>query len=220
MSGPISELLPYLAALAAALAGSLHCAGMCGPLRLLCTDVKGARWKYQTGRGVAYGSLGALAGGVGFVLPLWALLLLLALGLLGSILNLPTIPAWGRFRRYLLQWGSNSPFLLGMSSGLLPCGLLHGWVAAAAATGHPLQGALLLSMLWAGSIPALELGPALLRSPLEKLRRKFPKSLKAALICIVLLPLAMRLPELMGKPAMLVPLQHCHAPEKTEKSPK
>jgi uncharacterized protein len=214
LSAPTSELLTLsalLAAFAAALAGSLHCAGMCGPLRLLCSNVSGASWKYQAGRGLAYGLLGALAGGVGFVLPLWALLPLLLLGFLGSSLNLPSVPAWTKVRRYLLRVGSNSPFLLGLSSGLLPCGLLHGWAAAAAATAHPIHGALLLGMLWAGSLPALELGPTLLRAPLEKLRRKFPKALKAALIGIALLPLAMRLPERMGKPPVL-PVHHCHAP--------
>lgn len=212
MSAPTPELLTFaalLAAFAAALAGSLHCAGMCGPLRLLCADVKGARWKYQAGRGMAYALLGALAGGIGFVLPLWALLLLLSLGILGSFFQLPIIPAWAVCRRYLLQLGSKSPFLLGLSSGLLPCGLLHGWVAAAAASGHPVHGALLLGMLWAGSFPALEIAPALLSTPLGKLQRRFPKSLKAGLICMALLPLAMRLPEKLGKPSVL-PMEHCH----------
>ncbi len=221
MSVPTPELLTLsalLAAFAAALAGSLHCAGMCGPLRLLCSDVKGARWKYQVGRGVAYGSLGALAGGAGYVLPLWILLLLLLLGLSGTLLNLPSVPIWTSSRRHLLQLGMNGPFLLGLSSGLLPCGLLHVWVAAAAATGQPLHGALLLGMLWAGSLPALEFGPALLKSPLEKIQRKFPKTLKAALVGIALLPLAMRLPELLGKAAIL-PVQHCHTAQKIQNRP-
>ncbi len=193
MSALTPEHLPYLAALAAALAGSLHCAGMCGPLRLLCAEVPGARWKYQLGRGMAYASLGALAGGIGFSLPLWVLLPLVVLGLAASFLNLPSLPGWTTFRRHVQRLGSGSPFLLGLSSGLLPCGLLHGWLAAAAASGHPLRGALLLGMLWAGSLPALELGPLVLRRPLAALNRKFPVALKVLLVGIALLPLAMRL---------------------------
>lgn len=212
MSVPTPELLTLpalLAAFAAALAGSLHCAGMCGPLRLLCSDANGARWKYQAGRGLAYGVLGAVAGSIGFVLPLWALLLLLTLGFLGSVLPSASLPGWSRVRRTVLQVGSQSPFLLGLTSGLLPCGLLHGWVGAAAASGHPLHGALLLGMLWAGSLPALEAGPTLLKMPLQKLQRSFPKSLKIGLVLIALFPLAMRLPQLLAKP-LAEPAQHCH----------
>lgn len=191
MSAPYLELLPLAAALVAALGGSLHCAVMCGPLRLLTIGVKGAPWKYQAGRALAYASLGAAAGGLGFVLPWWALAAVIAAGFALSVLRVELFPG---FRARVLRAGASCPFFLGLASGLLPCGLLHGWVAAAAATAHPLQGAALLLVLWLGSTPALELAPGLLRKPLAKLKARHPRALTAVLLAAALLPLAMRIP--------------------------
>lgn len=191
MSAPYLELLPLAAALIAALGGSLHCAMMCGPMRLLSIGVKGAPWKYQAGRALAYASLGAAAGGLGLVLPLWGLVLVIALGFVLSFLR---VELFSGFRARLLRAGAASPFFLGLASGLLPCGLLHGWVAAAAASGHPLQGAALLLVLWAGSTPALELAPGILRKPIAKLKARHPRALAAVLLAAALVPLAMRVP--------------------------
>jgi len=209
LSGPISDSLPYFAALSAAVAGSLHCAGMCGPLRLLCNNVSGARWKYQAGRGLAYALLGTIAGGVGFVLPLWALLTLVLIGGAGALLKLPSLPYWASLRKSLLRIGSTSPFLLGLSSGLLPCGLLHGWLVAAAATGRPEQGAILLSLLWVGSLPALETTPFVLGKPIGKLNRRFPRAVKLSLLAVALLPLALRL-SIKADASLSVDSPHCH----------
>lgn len=46
-------------------------------------------------------------------------------------------------------------YLLGISLGFLPCGLLYGSLAAAAASGQPLAGALAMLAFTAGTIPAL-----------------------------------------------------------------
>ena len=46
-------------------------------------------------------------------------------------------------------------YLLGVSLGFLPCGLLYGGLAAAAASGQPLAGALAMLAFTAGTIPAL-----------------------------------------------------------------
>lgn len=191
MSAPYLELLPLAAALVAALGGSLHCAVMCGPLRLLSAGVKGAPWKYQLGRALAYGALGAAAGGLGFVLPWWALVALIVLGFALSVLR---VEMFSGLRARLLRAGAASPFFLGLASGLLPCGLLHGWVAAAAASAHPLQGAALMLTLWLGSTPALELAPGLLRRPIAALRARHPRALTAVLLAAALVPLAMRIP--------------------------
>lgn len=208
MSALTTSLLPYLAALVAALGGSLHCAVMCGPLRLLSTQNPGSSWKYQAGRGLAYGILGCIAGGLGFVLPLWALLFVVGIGLLGSVLPSPALPRWQKLRRRALLAGSASPFFLGLSSGLLPCGLLHGWVAAAAATAHPLSGAILLGLLWAGSLPALELGPAIFGKSLTGLNQRHPNLVKVALVLVALVPLFLRIPTVAATPS--TPPAHCH----------
>lgn len=210
MSALPLELLPLSAALIAALAGSLHCAGMCGPLRLLCSGVKGSPWKYQAGRGLAYGLLGAAAGGLGFVLPWWMLVAVIATGLALSLLR---VELFSGLRHRLLRAGSAGPFFLGLASGLLPCGLLHGWVAAAAASGRPAQGAALLLVLWAGSTPALELAPGLLRKPLQAMRARHPRVLTAVLLAAALAPLAMRIPGARhhgGAPTAAAPVAQCH----------
>ena len=46
---------------------------------------------------------------------------------------------------------------LGMVNGLLPCGLVYGWLAAAATTGGAATGALTLAVFGLGTIPALAL---------------------------------------------------------------
>jgi len=64
----------------ASLLGSLHCAGMCGPLMLATTEIaplgaKGAtarppRWAYHLGRALAYLALGIAAGSLGATIDL------------------------------------------------------------------------------------------------------------------------------------------------------
>ena len=48
-------------------------------------------------------------------------------------------------------------FGLGMVNGLLPCGLVYGVLALAAATGSPLRGALTMAVFGVATIPALYL---------------------------------------------------------------
>ena len=47
------------------------------------------------------------------------------------------------------------PIAFGISSALLPCGWLYGFVALAAATGTPVRGALLMMAFWLGTVPGL-----------------------------------------------------------------
>jgi sulfite exporter TauE/SafE len=61
-----------IAVFGASLAGSLHCAGMCGPLVLLWAgdgadprDTRLGHLAYNAGRGIAYAAMGAIAGAVG-----------------------------------------------------------------------------------------------------------------------------------------------------------
>ena len=47
------------------------------------------------------------------------------------------------------------PFMLGMSSTLLPCGWLYTYVAVAAGTGSPQLGAAVMLFFWLGTVPVL-----------------------------------------------------------------
>lgn len=180
-----------LVALSTALAGSLHCAGMCGPLRFVVAEHRHGRWLYQGGRLAAYLLLGAAAGALGWSLPAWASLPLLGLAVLALLFPRAGLPAAWRSRAFAIA--SSHPLLLGFSSGILPCGMLHAWVASAAATRSPLLGAGLLSILWIGSAPALELAPLLARRWLQGARARFPRALPLLLLLIALLPVLWRL---------------------------
>lgn len=134
----------------------------------------GALVPYHLGRGVTYVGLGAAAGlvsgtlvhGAGFR-PLLALLLALgaALMLAQAVVQvatlLPAVPTGlaDRVARaaapLLADPRGGRRFLLGLVLGFLPCGLLYGAIAAAAATGSALGGALAMAGFALGTVPAL-----------------------------------------------------------------
>lgn len=176
----------------AALTGSLHCVVMCGPIRLLTGNSKGPRIAYQGGRIVGYLSLGALAGFFGKTIPIYILLPLLLLGISFSFLPNLRLPWAQKIRQKILKWSSTQPFLLGLSSALLPCGLLHAWLSVAALSASPLSGALVLFVLWVGTLPALEASAGLLLQPIKKIRAHFPRATTATLLFLALLPMAWR----------------------------
>ncbi len=140
---------------------------------------------YHAGRMLGYATLGALAGGsAGLLTQVTGLRWLLA-GLLVAAaammalqagarlperwrpgLHLPTLPGPGA-----KLVGVIAPLLaaptgwrgvgLGLALSALPCGLLYGALAAAAATGSALAGAIAMAAFVAGTVPAL-VGVALL----------------------------------------------------------
>lgn len=185
---------PVFAAFGAAITGSLHCVGMCGPLRLIAGNSWRKRAAYQLGRGLAYALLGGLAGAVGWVVPPWALVALVALGLALPFFGGKMPARWQKSRSSLLAAASLSPFLFGFSSGLLPCGMLHAWLAAAAATASPLVGACLLAVLWLGTLPALELSGSVLAGPILLARKRFPRLVPASFLLLALIPFFLRNP--------------------------
>ena len=137
---------------------------------------------YHLGRMTTYAGLGALAATVaagvrsvpGFRWVGAALLLAAALGFLlaavgrlrGAPLDWPRLPgsgAWsaavGRLVRPLLADRGAAPgwrgYRLGLALGFIPCGLVYGALAAAAASGDPLAGALGMAAFGLGTVPAL-----------------------------------------------------------------
>ncbi len=150
---------------------------------------------YHGGRLLTYATLGALAGAVGSVLNLAGSLA--GISELAAIAAGAVIVAWAlgallpaRFR-LALSSNESSVFsralgkvarlpaglrslVLGMSTGLLPCGWLYAFVVAAAGTGSASSGALLMLAFWAGTVPVL-LGVGSLAQLLgAKFRRHVP----------------------------------------------
>lgn len=149
---------------------------------------------YHGGRLLSYAALGAAAGvlgatlnlgssmlGVGKLAGLSAGALLVVLGI-GRILSLagarvPVFPGVAWIARTVgagqAVASGLSPLkralLIGLLTTALPCGWLYAFVAAAAGTGQPVDGALVMLVFWAGTVPVLAgigagLGAALRRA--------------------------------------------------------
>jgi len=127
------------------LAGSLHCAGMCGGLALVARRLPA----YLAGKSFTYIFLGALAGALGrFAVPLTgarflafaAAAMLAAMGLESlGVLRLPQ--AGAAWLGSVVANLRGESLLFGAATGLLPCPMVYAFAAMAAATASPLEGA-------------------------------------------------------------------------------
>ncbi|HEU5125422.1 MAG TPA: sulfite exporter TauE/SafE family protein [Verrucomicrobiae bacterium] len=159
------------------LIGSLHCAGMCGPLALALPVTSGSalsfaagRAAYNLGRVLTYCGLGVIFGLMGKTLLLagiqrWvsiSLGVLLLAGLFGSrklALSRPVsvLVAWlkTRMSARLRQRSFSSLLLLGILNGLLPCGLVYVAGAGAVLSDSVLSGAAYMAAFGAGTLPMM-----------------------------------------------------------------
>lgn len=159
------------------LVGSLHCAGMCGPLALALPPGEGrgvsffiGRLAYNLGRLVTYCLLGIVFGLLGRSLLLagiqrWlsiSLGVMLLTGLFASrrlALWRPVTAVVDRLKRamsFLLRRRSaDALMLLGLLNGLLPCGLVYVACAGATATGDLFRGAWYMLAFGAGTVPMM-----------------------------------------------------------------
>ena len=174
-----------LTVLGASLVGSLHCAGMCGGFVAFYAGAGGRRpglghAAYNLGRLAAYATLGALAGTLGAALDLAAAPagIQRAAAVLAGVL----IALWGT--RTLLETAGvrvarldppaalrsavargvaavaaqppvTRALVIGLLTGLLPCGWLYAFIVTAAGTGDPLRGAGLMAVFWLGTLPVM-----------------------------------------------------------------
>jgi sulfite exporter TauE/SafE len=145
-----------LAAFAAGLATSLHCAGMCGPL---ACALRAKPIDYHLGRVVSYSLAGALCGALGQIViaflksgPMriapWAMALVLIALAFGLEKRLPQ-PRW--LSRFTLK--SRLQRQLGLITVLLPCGPLWLMMGVAAVSASALSGAILTASFALGTIP-------------------------------------------------------------------
>jgi len=197
--------------LAASLVGSPHCAGMCGGFAWLAAPGPAARLRstalYHGARLAGYATIGAIAGLLGSGLD--RIGALAGLGRLAALVAGAVMMLWGAAavaralgvhlpRRLRLSGGPWSALLghvrhwpgdaraaaLGLFTALLPCGWLYVFVAMAASTGGPLPGAGLMTVFWAGTLPAFALLGALVQRSAGPLRRHLPLVTGAALIVV------------------------------------
>ncbi len=209
-------------ALILGLAGSLHCAGMCGPLMLALPrsgsgriGFVAGRLAYQGGRiftysllGVGFGFLGRSLAVIG--LQRWVSLsagILLLAGLAAALpkgASLPVLGLVGFLKRNagrLLQRRSvGSLVLLGTLNGLLPCGLVYAAAAGATAMGNWTGGIAYMSLFGLGTLP-LMLGLSLSSQSMPvswrlHLQRLVPVSLAVVAMLLILRGLALGIPYL------------------------
>jgi sulfite exporter TauE/SafE len=197
-----------LAAIILGLAGSLHCAGMCGPL---IASVHAMRRKYSiaseviyhSGRLLVYGIFGLLAGFVGSRLSAFGVQRYVAL-IAGSLMLLfvifPFLTKYLGLSRWLLKLRSNitpliqkhgakANFALGVLNGLLPCGLVYAAIAGALATQSPWKASLFMITFGLGTVPALLVVSQLMHRFIRSHKQATTRTLQIALSAIALLVL-------------------------------
>ncbi len=172
--------------LLAGILGSSHCIGMCGPFALTIgagTNNWQANLSRQTlytlGRVFTYSILGAIAGFAGLylqraiptlvnvaaVLAIVAGAFLLYQGLLAARVLRRRVPntagiaclASEFLGSFLKSPGRANIFLAGLFTGLMPCGLVYGFVALAASSSNMLWGAALMATFGLGTAPVMML---------------------------------------------------------------
>ena len=204
------------------LAGSLHCAGMCGPLALALpvaghsrASLLAGRVAYNLGRIATYCALGAAFGLAGESLELaglqrWVSLVAGAavlIGLFGASRPAFTAPVARAANclkvglASLLRRRTISSLLgVGALNGLLPCGLVYAACAGAAASGSAIRGLEYLLVFGLGTVPmmlAISLAGSKLQFALRfKLQRLIPVSLALVGVLLVLRGLSLGIPYL------------------------
>lgn len=194
---------------------------------------------YHGGRLVAYVTLGAAAGALGAGLDVageWAgvqraaavmagvLLVAWGLGLLAQALQLRVWPARLRWNasggaarmigHLLLRFQSRTPVVrasvLGVLTGLLPCGWLYAFVVTAAGTGSVFRGAAFMALFWAGTVPALVAIATGMQHAAGRLQRRLP-------VVSALLIIGFGVSALLGRVGMArAPMAHEHTTPATD----
>ncbi len=161
-------------ALLAGLVGSPHCAGMCGGFAAACSRRPAGALPWHLGRLLTYAALGAVAALAGRALPgpAWvpgAVALVLLVWFAGSLAGLlpePRLPVPGLAHAgaaLAARGGFGWRVLFGMTTGLLPCGLVYAALAVPVSLADPALGALAMLLFGLGTVPALALLAAGLR---------------------------------------------------------
>ena len=228
-------------ALLIGLAGSLHCAGMCGPLVLAMPAVRGQfashlvnKLAYNAGRIVTYAILGMIFGKFGEILGLpglqrWVSVVAGTL-ILVSMLALPLRNAssviarpinWLKIAlgRLLKVRSIPAQLVFGVLNGLLPCGLVYFACLGAVATGGAMVGAQYMVLFGLGTVPmmlGLALAGRLLHLRLQlRLQKLVPVSLGVMASLLILRGLGLGIPYLSPNLDSTAPAESscCHPPQ-------
>ena len=157
------------------LSTSPHCLGMCGGILLsACHGGEGRKAQlgaalgYNGGRMISYTALGAVFGALGTVLTytlsmksmlftmLGLVVALLGLNMWGLLPALPSLPdEAGTACRLPDKFRRQTPLLVGLLTGLMPCGALYAAWLCAMSSGSAGNGALLMLAFSLGTVPLM-----------------------------------------------------------------
>lgn len=200
--------------------GSLHCAGMCGPLAMAVpvvgegrAAILRSRLIYNLGRITTYAVMGAIVGLLGQAFALagvqrWISLAAGALILMGVLvssrwlsglsLNRGIVRLKSTFGLLLQRRTFGAVTLLGALNGLLPCGLVYVACTAALASHHWWEGVAYMTLFGLGTVPmmfGLGMVGLKLQSALRfRLQRLVPASLAIVGGLLLLRGLALGIP--------------------------
>jgi sulfite exporter TauE/SafE len=224
-----------LEALVIGLVGSLHCAGMCGPIALaLPLNRKNALTKivgtlsYNWGKMLTYGLLGLVFGLFGQGLMLagfqqWVSIILGAImivsvffpvlfknkALFDKLVSGFVSKMLGRLRSLFAISSYQSLFLIGLLNGLLPCGLVYIAIAGAIETQNALNGSIYMLAFGLGTAPMLSAIAYLSSSLSNRIRQKLNKIIPVFVVLIgilfILRGLNLGIPYISPKDKVLVP---------------
>jgi uncharacterized protein len=205
--------LEFAAAFMLGLVGSLHCAGMCGPIAI-ALPLNNQSWfsrisgglLYNLGRTLTYGLLGAVFGLAGMGLALggmqqWVSIILGAFMILAVVV--PRVGGAGKklagladkitgvlkkpFIRLFRLKTYSSLFIIGLLNGFLPCGLVYIALAGALVMSKYYEGAIYMILFGLGTIPmmlAISIAGNVIS---QKLRNKLTKIIPVVIVVLGLL---------------------------------
>lgn len=202
----------YIAALSLGILGNMHCAGMCGPLAMALPVHNFSKpvrifkiLTYNFGRILTYSILGFLFGllGKGFVISGYQQFLSIFSGIF--ILLFLLVPRFSmriqsiRFvskvkqgmQHFLRNRNTGALFILGLLNGLLPCGLVYVAIAAAIASGQPMQASKFMMLFGLATLPTM-FSFSYLVPMLNKKRQSFFRKLSPAFVIVIALVLVLR----------------------------
>ena len=157
------------------LSTSPHCLGMCGGILLSACSGRegrkaqlGAALGYNGGRMISYTALGAVFGALGMVLTytlsmksmlftmLGLVVALLGLNMWGLLPALPSLPGEQNAAcRLPDKLRHQTPLLVGLLTGLMPCGALYAAWLCAMSSGSAAKGAQLMLAFSLGTVPLM-----------------------------------------------------------------
>jgi sulfite exporter TauE/SafE len=214
----------------------MHCAGMCGPLSgaVCLRSGRVGLARYQIGRVSSYVFLGALSGHLGRALAVavpatvsvWltasltaAACLLTARSLLRASASATLLPASAlcaprsqqpSLFALLTSLAPRDPFVFGLLSALLPCGVLASAVLAAVASGSAASGSLLMAAFAFMSGSAVLAAGFVMQLVPGRFAPLFRRGLACALVAIALLSVARPLSALSRTASSPSHALHCH----------